>query len=438
MLRYPSDIEPTKSSQSVAFTQSRGSLDVSTRSYDAFVLDAALRQSLVSIRSLGQHGLAVAALEAEQRVPAFSSRWCQQGVVAPTGGGSRDYLDFLEQWLERTKVRVLIASSDSTIALIRQYRDRLEKHTAIALAQDPALAIAVNKEQTLEIARQLGLNIPRGVTVSSVSEVTAALNEIGLPAVIKPIESWLWDESQSGGARLASRLVTTADEARIAVEDLTRLGGTTLFQQFLTGRREAISLLYADHEVHASFAQWAKRTEPPLGGTSVLRQSIALPSDTGEQAERLVREIDLEGYSEVEFRRDRAGIPYLMEINPRLSASVEIAVRSGVDFPYLMYQWATGEHIDAVQSYRVGGWMRYLKGDIMTTIEAVQQRGRPGVTPPAQAVLGFALSCLKPMHYDCVDWNDLAPAIQATAEFTRDWVGGAVLKRLSRIQRSFS
>ena len=96
-----------------------------------------------------------------------------------------------------------------------------------------------------------------------------------------------------------------------------------------------------------------------------------------------------------------------MEINPRLSASVEIAVRSGVDFPYLMYQSATGEHIDTVKSYRIGGWMRYLKGDIMTTIEAIQQRGRPGVAPPAQAVLGFALSCLKPMHYDCVDWNDL-------------------------------
>ena len=60
-------------------------------------------------------------------------------------------------------------------------------------------------------------------------------------------------DSQEGGARLASRLVMTADEAKVAVEDLTRLGGTILFQQFLTGRREAISLLYADHEVHASF-----------------------------------------------------------------------------------------------------------------------------------------------------------------------------------------
>src|SRR2546430_14580761 len=84
------------------------------------------------------------------------------------------------------------------------------------------------------------------------------------------------------------------------------------------------------------------RTDPPLGGLSVLRQSIAVPPDIGPQAEALVREIDLEGYSEVEFRRDAAGVSYLMEINPRLSASVEVAVRAGVDFPNLLYQWASG------------------------------------------------------------------------------------------------
>ena len=416
--------------------QREGNANVVTKKYDVLVLDAALRQSLVSVRSLGKRGLAVAALETEPRAPAFSSRWCQQGITCPASAGSEAYLHFLEQWLVQNGARVLIASSDSTVALLRQHRERLEKHVQIALARDPAMGAAINKELTLAVARDLGLGIPRGLAVSSVQDVPAALHEIGLPAVIKPVESWLWSENQDHGARFASRLVTTADEARQAVEELTRLGGTTLFQQFLTGRREAISVMYANHQVYASFAQWAKRTEPPLGGTSVLRQSIALPEDTGEQAERLIREMDLEGYSEIEFRRDQAGIPYLMEINPRLSASVEIAIRSGVDFPTLLYQWASGEKIDKVSHYRVGNWMRYLKGDIMTTIEAIQQRGRPGVTPPAQAIVDFAFSFLKPMDYDYIDWNDLKPAIKASTEFTSSWVGGAVVKRLSRLKRS--
>src|SRR5205823_5177184 len=222
-------------------------------------------------------------------------------------------------------------------------------------------------------------------------------------------------------------LVTTPDEARQAVEELTQDGGSILFQQFLSGKRESMSFLYAHGTMYARFAQWAKRMQPPLGGTSVYRQSIAIPEDIGEQAERLVREIELEGYSEVEFRRDSVGKAYLMEINPRLSASVEIAVRSGVDFPYLLYQWANGERIDTVEGYRVGNWMRYLKGDIMTTIEALQQRGRPGVTPPVQAILGFWLSFFQPMGYDYLDWRDLGPAFRATTDFTQSWIGGAML-----------
>src|SRR5438552_17451982 len=123
--------------------------------------------------------------------------------------------------------------------------------------------------------------------------------------------------------------------------------------------------------MHARFAQWAKRMSPPWGGESIVRQSIPVPPDIGDHAERLVREIELEGYAEVEFRRDQAGAPHLMEINPRLSASVEMAVRSGVDFPYLLYQWTNREPIDRVDGHRVGGWMRHLKGDIMTTIPAL-------------------------------------------------------------------
>lgn len=407
-------------------------LDTPKLTYDALVLDAILRQSLVTVRSLGRRGLRVASVEASNKleglskVPTFSSRWCQQKYIAPSYELSTEpYLVYLEQVLDQTGARVLITSSDGTLALIRQHREQLERRVAIALAKDPALGVAINKDQTLEIATQLGIAVPRSVKVASVNEVSAALHEIGLPAVVKPIESWLWGEQQS--ARLACKLVTTPDEARRAIEELTRLGGSTLFQQFLSGRREAVSLMYAHGEIYARFAQWAKRTHPPLGGTSVLRQSIAIPADIGAQSERLVREIGLEGYSEIEFRRDDQDIPYLMEINPRLSASVEVAVRAGVDFPHLLYQWANGDPIDYVKDYRVGGWMRYLEGDFLTTMQTVYQPDRPGVTPPARAMLDFLLTFFKPMGYDYWDWRDPLPAWTATIGF-----GNYLIRRLGR------
>jgi predicted ATP-grasp superfamily ATP-dependent carboligase len=267
-----------------------------------------------------------------------------------------------------------------------------------------------------------------------VGEVEAALHEIGLPAVVKPAEPW--DEQHH--TSMKSILVTTPDEARRAVEKLIRFGGATLFQQFLSGERESLGFLYANGQVYARFAQWTKRSTPPLGGTSVVHQRIAVPPDIGPQAERLVREIDLEGYCQLEFRRDDAGNPYLMEINPRLNLTIENAVYAGVDFPYLLYQWAIGDQINVVKDYRVGGWMRDLKGDMMTTIQALQQRGRPGVAPPAKAIFDFCASFFIPMRYAYVDWKDPLPAFVATANFTRSWVGGAIMKRLSRLRRWLS
>lgn len=387
---------------------------------EVLVLNAQARPSLVAVRSLGRRRLRVAALEAptSSRIPTFSSRYCHHKIISPLYRNTQEYVCYLDQLLDSSAVRVVIPTADSNVALLRAYREQLQPHASLAIAKEPALVVAVSKERTLEVARQLGLRVPRSLTLGGIHEVEAAIGEIGLPAVVKPDESWVENEQQ--GLRIISQLVTTTGEARNAVEELTRYGGKVLFQQFLSGRREAISFLYANGQVYARFAQWAKRTNPPMGGVSVLRQSMVIPVDIGEQAERLVREIELEGYSEVEFRRDSAGYPYLMEINPRLSASVEIAVRAGVDFPSLLYQWAAGDRIERVEGYRSGLWMRHLGGDIDATIAALFQRGRPGVPSPGKAIFSFFSSFFIPARYDYLDWRDPRPAWTATVGFPQD------------------
>src|SRR5689334_18949190 len=174
-------------------TRRDSQLTLCNASYDALVLDARTRQSLVTVRSLGSRGLRVAALETSEAVPipAFSSHWCQHKHVCSALEGTEEYLTYLEQALDAIGARVLITSSDGTIALIRQHRERLERRVRVALAKEPALGIAINKEQTLEVAQRLGLGVPRGVIVDAVSDLEAALHEIGLPAVVKPVESWV-------------------------------------------------------------------------------------------------------------------------------------------------------------------------------------------------------------------------------------------------------
>ena len=85
-----------------------------------------------------------------------------------------------------------------------------------------------------------------------------------------------------------------------------------------------------------------------------MRESIEVPAEILDAAERLALAMGMEGPCEVEFRRDASGRPLLMEINPRLAGTLENAIRSGVDFPLMIWQWATGQPVQPVRAYRTG------------------------------------------------------------------------------------
>ena len=53
--------------------------------------------------------------------------------------------------------------------------------------------------------------------------------------------------------------------------------------------------------------------------------------------------------------------------------------------------------------------MRDLEGDILTTIQCFAQRGRPGITPPGQALREFLTAFFTPADYDYLDIEDLRP-----------------------------
>lgn len=386
------------------------------------MLDADERQSLVTIRSLGRAGIAVGALESRPRVPAFSSRWCRlSGVVPSTTLDSEAFTDAVIGWVERYSPRVLIPAADGSVAALRRRRDELERHTTLALASDGALDIAVSKTRTLGLARDLGIGVPRAATLRQLIDLPAAAEEVGFPLVVKPTESWV--ARGSGGIRLTPKVVVTLEEAARASEAALQLGCPVILQEWLTGRREAISVFRAHRRIWARFAQLAIRMHPPLGGTSVTRVSIAPPADISSAAEHLVDAADLDGYSEIEFRRDAAGRPVLMEINPRLSASVEIAVRAGVDFPFLLYTWVTGGSLTAVPSYRVGLRMRWLGGDIRWLYTTLTSQHRPDVEPVGRALLQFFGDFFRPARYDYVAKEDLRPAAVAAAMFARRVTG---------------
>jgi predicted ATP-grasp superfamily ATP-dependent carboligase len=217
---------------------------------------------------------------------------------------------------------------------------------------------------------------------------------------------------------------------------MLHLGAVVLVQAWIPGQRLAISFVHARGWFYGEFAQVAHRMLPILGGDSVLRESVPLPEDATTDARRLVSELELDGYAEVEFRRDADGTPVLMEINPRLSASVECAVRAGIDFPGLVRAWAANELPDpGKSSYRTGVRVRWLAADIKWLLDNARQQGAPDTVATRDAVSSFFKDFRIPTSYDYFDARDLRPTIVAVGS-DMAWLARTLKERLAPAERS--
>jgi predicted ATP-grasp superfamily ATP-dependent carboligase len=330
---------------------------------DALVLDLDTRAGLCIARSLGRAGFAVAGAARDGKASGLRSRYAAQQVVLPDPSlDFQEHVRALLEALDSERPDAAIPSIDSSVEALHANRDAVGRFTAPALGSFEAVEIALSKERVLDVARSLNVPVPRSTRVTGLADLEAAVAEIGLPCVLKPDRSWRSDGA--GGERLSPIIVRDADEARRVGAGLVRDDAPVLVQEFAVGDRETIKLFRDRGRTLVRMAMLVDRAWPPLGGSSVMRRTVTPPAEVLDYAERLVTEVGLDGYSEVEFRRDANGRPLLMEINPRISQSVELAVRAGVDFPRMQFEWSRGGSIPTPPGPVLGLRVGWLAGDL--------------------------------------------------------------------------
>lgn len=383
--------------------------------YDILILDAANRQSLLAVQSLGRAGLRVAVGECfaecdpAQPVLTFRSRYSAHNVVLPSYAASAaDFAAAVVEFARKHPTRVVLPTSDGAIAALTPVRDQLAAiGCVLALSSDSVLEIANDKDRTLAIARDLGIDHPRTRLIDTSDDAAATASELEYPVVLKPKSSW----APQSTVRLQAVEAVSEAEAAAVIRTVLDAGTSVLAQQWAGGRREGITMCVVGGDVLASCAHLQLRTSPALGGVSVLRKSIPLPQDSFDAALRLVKAIGLEGLCEVEFRRDASDRPLLMEINARLAGSLENAIRSGIDFPLLLWQWATGQPVNRVSDYKKGVRTRWLRGDMRWLRDNYRRVGRPDSVSRTRALAMFAAEFVRTRRYDCLDWRDFGPIL---------------------------
>jgi D-alanine-D-alanine ligase len=173
-------------------------------------------------------------------------------------------------------------------------------------------ALSMDKIRTKQVWLSLGLPTPAYASLARGEDVVAAAHKIGLPVIVKP--------ACEGSSVGVSRCFRDADLAA-AVELAARFEGPMLVEQLIQGDEFTVAVLGADalpsirivpageyYDYHAKYV--AEDTQYLCPGASG-----ATEQELGSLALAAFFAAGCSGWGRVDFMRDRAGRPWLLEVN---------------------------------------------------------------------------------------------------------------------------
>jgi predicted ATP-grasp superfamily ATP-dependent carboligase len=368
----------------------------------AIVTDGMWRKSLSAIRALGKAGFRVHVLGDSWLTVGFWSHFTRQRVMAPdakenAAGFGKSLLAHLQSVAASMPpgVRpVLLPMEEDSLRYVIQERESLRIYADFLLPELETLEVCLNKGATMALAARLGIPHPRTEIAESATDLLKiAADFAGSEFVVKPLRG-----IGSRGVRYNPAFDPSTAEA------YWQSYGPALVQDRIPPEGDAIgvSLLFdADGVCLAHFCHKRLQQYPNSGGPSTDRICIDNP-DLLEKSLTLMRALKWKGVAMVEWKIDpRDATARLLEINPRFWGSLELAVRSGVNFPVLYAKAAAGQPTTYSQPIE-GVRCRWLvPGDLLRWFTS---------RPPAREPLSTFLSGL-PRQAEEWDLEDIPGAL---------------------------
>lgn len=326
------------------------------------ILDGNQRASLAAVRSLGSKGLWVAVGESTPSSLGAVSRYCSQHVsYSDPYDTPRAFFDDILKHINTLEISFLLPITEATTYVLLLYRDELPSHVVLPFPATDSIEQLANKNKLFELAASSAIPIPETIFCQNPKEGLDALSTMDeFPIVLKPFKSKILEK----GRILSTQVIVakSSEEARSALSTHEYFNFPFTIQSFINGTGQGIFALFNHGEPVCYFAHRRLREKPPGGGVSVLCESARVDEKLKSSAETLLRKAKWHGVAMVEFRVSENDTGYLMEVNPRFWGSLQLAIDSGIDFPYWLYLVSIGQPVpEAAQEQRR---VRWLLGDL--------------------------------------------------------------------------
>jgi predicted ATP-grasp superfamily ATP-dependent carboligase len=371
------------------------------------ILDAMQRSALAATRSLGAKGFYIITADSRQKTLSGASRFSKQSIVCPSPQFETDaFITYIRSVVKQYEIDLIFPMSEITCSVILKNREQFQD-VVIPVADFDKFDTLSDKYALFKLAISLGLPVPETHFIAQPTDVDTVLDLIQFPVVLKPARSRIF--SNNGWIDTTVAFANSSDELKTLVnQHIYFRDYPFMIQSFIKGIGQGLFALYKEGEPVCFFSHKRIKEKPPEGGASVLSESVEATPAMLHSATTLLNHVDWEGVAMVEFKVSPDGTPYLMEINARFWGSLQLAIDSGVDFPYLLYQVYSGEDIKPLVDYKKGIKLRWLFGDLDRLI-IIFKNPDLSLSNKLKEFINFCKFFQPGMRYEINRLNDLKP-----------------------------
>lgn len=328
-------------------------------------------QALGIIRSLGKRGIPVYLLNDKSLCIGRFSRHLRRFIKTPNISDEAEFVSFMVKLAKEKHVKdwVLMPTNDAAVYVISRNREILERHYKVPIPHWNIIKYAYNKRMTYTLAKKIEVPVPETIYPQNL-DMLSDIN-ITFPVIIKGINGYnFYKRTKVKAIKVNSKveLINAYKKLLPAVKPSETMIQEIIHDDFHDYVYSFCSF-FKNGEVIAFWIGRKIREHPMDFGTGTFAESIYIP-EIRELGTCILKAMNYYGVSEIEFKRDkRDGKFKLLEINARTWLWHSLAMRCGVDFPYILYKDAIGENVSPITSFRVNVKWIHLYTDMWVSFK---------------------------------------------------------------------
>ena len=335
------------------------------------VLGREIRAFLSVIRSLGRANLEVhVGMCADDDIALKSNYVSAFHAIPEHKPESTAWLDRISELIRTYEYALVVPTHDESAIPMQIHKDELAEIGCIYNLSEDAFDIAFDKIKSSELAASLGVKLPKQATIDIAELNDGPPVDFNFPIVIKPSSSYTQDD-------LAQRREVTVVSSTPQLMDTVSKNsgwGEVLIQEVFHGVGTGVEVLANNGEILAIF-QHERVHEPLGGGASSYRKSVSLNPELKLATEKLIAALKYTGVAMVEYKIDLdTGDWIFIEINGRFWGSLPLALASGVDFPFYLYDLLVNANTEQRPAGKENVFCRNLRRDVYWNIDNLKER----------------------------------------------------------------